>query len=389
MFEFFNPKHLKEELALIFCIESGKVISMIVNYTKKGRPEVIHVSRHEIEYSEHLNSSRLKPLMLSALKRALEHLSKEGYSTIKKHFGSITKIEKIYIFLGSPWHITEKLSTTVSEEKEFFIKEDTVSKATKDLFSKLHPNSTSIEQTVISVRANGYNIENPVGKRATTIEIDAHVALVENDLIDSIKEVSYLIFPNFKTEFHTIPMSLYVTSKSLFKIDDFMILIPEHEVSEMLLIRKRNLETSISLPYGKHLVVKHIAKEYNKSQEQAYSMLRLWSENKLEEKKSKSIETIIENARQEWSMCLRGAFSNLGKTILLPNTVLVAGNMIESRLLGEWLAQEQYTNQTFTVDKFSVLYLKVEDFSNQFLIKTDTTLMNPVLSSIVIYTKIL
>lgn len=389
MFDFLNPKHLKEELALIFCIESGKVISMIVNYKKKGLPEIIHVSRHEIEYSEHLSSNRLKPLMLSALKRALEHLSKEGYSTIKKHFRSVVKIEKIYIFLGSPWHVTEKLSTTVSEEKEFFIKENTIQKATEELFSKLHPNSTSIEQTVISVKANGYNINNPVGKRATTIEIDAHVALVENDLIESIKEVSYLVFPNFKTEFHTIPMSLYITSKSIFNMDDYMILIPEHEVSEMLLIRKNNLETSISLPYGKHLVVKHIAKEYGESREQAYSILTLWSENKLEEERAKSIETIIENARQEWSMCLRGAFSSLGKTILLPNTVLVAGNMIESRLLGEWLAKEQYTNQTFTVDKFSVLYLKVEDFSSQFIAKVDKTLLNPVLSSIVIYTKIL
>lgn len=387
MFEFLNKKKFKEETALIFCIESGKILSMVVRYTKDKLPEILHIGRHEIDYSHHLNSARLKPLMLTALRRSLEHLSKEGYTTIKKHFGGTIPIEKIYIFLGSPWHIIEKISTVITKEKEFFIKEDTMNDATNELFSKLHPDSTYIEQTVISVKANGYLIENPIGKKANSIEMDAHVASVDNDIIEAIKETTYLVFPNFKIEFHTIPMALYVASKSIISMEDYMIIIPEHEVSEILLVRKNILETSISIPYGKHLTVRHIAEEYNQSKEQALSMLKLWSENKLEESKKESIETIIENAKQEWSMCLRGAFSSLGKKALLPNTVLIAGSRIESKLLGEWLAREQYSNQTFTIDKFSVLYLKVEDFSNQFSLKVDNSLMNPVLASVALYTK--
>jgi len=53
--------------------------------------------------------------------------------------------------------------------------------------------------------------------------------------------------------------------------------------------------------------------------------------------------------------------ATLGRTALLPSAVYMVGKSLESSLLAEWLSAEEYANQTFTIDKFKVLFFAQKD----------------------------
>ncbi len=356
MSNFFQKKYFKDETALIFSIESGEITSTLVRYEKEKKPLILYVKTHIINTQNQDDISHLLPVMLLTLRESAEDVLYRGfkeYSHIRKQI----PIENVYVFLGAPWYKASTLEKNISSDKQFLLTSEIIDKGAEELFAEVSTTGFHVEKKVISIKANGYNIENPIGHKVTSALITAYVASSEQIIVDKIKEIIHLSFPNFEVHFHTISIALYSMVTRLMPNSNFILMLPEHKVTEFVLVSKKNIDASVSIPFGRHHLVESIAKDCDSNLFEAHSLLKLWREKKLSENKVATIDTALKNAKEEWFTLLRNAFVSLSKFSLLPSAIVVSGKTLESDILAEWTLQEEYSNQTFTLNKFSVLFL--------------------------------
>ncbi len=385
MFDFLHPQKHKDELVAIFAIESGKVLSMIVDYSPNQNPKICHASRHAMENLGSVAPERLEPIMLTSLRRASEHLVKDGFLELEQRKMSHKKLSKIYVFLGSPWHVSKIDSSNEKKDKTFFITEKLLEEVVSKNFTQEHPDLMNIEKAITEVKANGYALKDPIGKKVLEVDVSFFSGSAQKKVVSKIEETILLSFPHTEIVFHTIPSSLYFVAKKILDKKDFILFIPEHEVSDILLIRNGRIEGTATVPYGKHRVVGTIASEMNLDIPHSFSIFRLWQEKKLEKDSSDKIDMIIDKARVEWNKLLSEGLWKLGSTVVLPRNIVVADNGIESKLMGEWILGETYSNATLTLDNFEVAFFTFDDVSKNLDSLIPTSRLNPLLGCLALF----
>lgn len=385
MFDFLHAQKHKDELVAILAIESGKVLSMIVEYSPNQNPKICHASRHALENLGSVSQERLEPIMLTSLRRASEHLVKDGFFELEERKISHKKLSKIYVFLGSPWHISQIGSSIEKNDKPFFITEKLLQEIVDKNFKQEHPDLINIEKSVTEVKANGYRLKDPINKKVKEVEVSFFAGSAQKKIISKIEETILLSFPHTEIIFYTIPSSLYFVAKKILDKKDFILFIPEHEVSDIILIRDGKIEGTATIPYGKHRVVGAIASEMNIDIPHSFSIFRLWQEKKLEKEASDKIDSIIEKAQVECNTLISDGLWKLGSTVILPRNIVVADNGIESKLMGEWILGETYSNATLTLDNFEVAFFTFNDISKSLDSLIPTSRLNPLLGCLALF----
>ena len=287
--------------------------------------------------------------------------------------------------MGSPWHISQIGSAVEQNDKSFFVTEKLLQEIVDKNFKQEHPDLINIEKSVTEVKANGYRLKDPINKKVKEVEVSFFAGSAQKKIISKIEETILLSFPHTEIIFYTIPSSLYFVAKKILDKKDFILFIPEHEVSDILLIREGKIEGTATIPYGKHRVVGTIASEMNLDIPHSFSIFRLWQEKKLEKEASDKINIIIEKARVEWNTLLSDGLWKLGSTVVLPRNIVVADNGIESKLMGEWILGETYSNATLTLDNFEVAFFTFDDISKNLDALIPTSRLNPLLGCLALF----
>ncbi len=388
MFDFLHStKNGKEETALVFALESGKAITGIVRLKPNKKPEIVYAHQSAV-LSEAKTEGSVLSFSLASLKRENEKLQKEGIEEVKAKGVKFGDIKTAYVFLGSPWNISKIVTSTKTEDKPFIITNELIRETASEHLKEKEPNLLHIEEAIVSVKANGYEIENSIGKKTSSITVTSFISTMNEDVAVKIKEVINLAFPNLLVNFHTIPMAFFPIVVNLLHKKDFVLCMPEHEVSEFLLVRGGVPKGSVSIPFGKHFPVRVIASALQKEKETVLSLLSLHEEGTLEASAETELTQILSQAESEWDVALTDAFWRLGETFLLPKEVIIAGKDAESKILETWISKKTFANKSFSSDTFSVSYFTTEDVKN-YIVVSSSKEPHPILGAISLFLKTL
>jgi len=322
----------KSELAIVFHIGSSSVAAGLVRLHKGKIAHVIYTIREEIAYRDTVLAERFLNDMIEALKRVNARLAKEGIVHLKfTEFGSL-KPQRIFYIFSSPWSVTQTKIATIQKTEGFVVTKeliDTVSLEQERIFetemlgkADLADKLQTVEKRVVQIKLNGYEVEDPYGKKATRADISLFMSLIPKAVVDKVFDVSMATYHAKDTEIFSFPLVSFSVLREVFHTEkDFICVDVGGELSDVSVVRDGLIIETASFPQGRHFLIRKIKEAFSTSPEQALSLIRLYlaghAENNIEEK----LKPIIDQASKEWSASLHKTLTDISLKVALPTHV--------------------------------------------------------------------
>jgi hypothetical protein len=181
-----------------------------------------------------------------------------------------------------------------------------------------------IEHPIVGVSLNGYLVEDPIGKKTRSIEINMVISLSPKICLDKIKETISKNFHSTPVSFSSFVVSSYISVRDKYiNSDSYLLLDVGGEVTDIGIVSKGILKESLSFPYGKKTFFRDICKKLKIELRDAYELFNLFSKNTLSEKDSKKFLPILEETEKLWGSFFRECIKTLPKTLILPNVIFL------------------------------------------------------------------
>lgn len=328
---FFSRKKNKEKIIAIFDIGSGSVGGAIVRIPadERGIPLIIKSTRTEIDYSKgKLNSV----VFIKSMLKALHFTTGSLYNT------KSGAPDKIFCVIASPWYSSESRIIKIKKESFFIfnkklgeeLMQKELSKIKLDYKNKkktLYNELEIIEQHIMDISLNGYKVENPLGMRTKSAEINMIISCSQKYFLDKIRKVISETFHHIPVSFSSFIVSSYFAVRDKYVSPDSYLLIDiGGEITEVGIVSKGILKASLSFPFGKKTFFKYMYTKLEVELRDVQELFTLYNNGHLPEKKREEIEGLLRSIEGSWGESLRQSISNLPHILALPSTIFLTAD---------------------------------------------------------------
>lgn len=356
---FFSSKESGgQQYIAIFDIGSGSIGGAFVNIERGKTPQVIFSTRKNIPFQEKLNFQRFFDSMVKTLEEMFVEMQK-GNNSIK--------INKVFCVLASPWYASQTRLIHYEQETVFTITEKGLSKLINkeiELFrdSNLFTHAKTgdalpeiMESKNIQMKLNGYEVREPIGKRATRLDIALYISMIPANIHRSI-EASIAKFWHVSTaHFSSFSFTTFDTIRDIFTDESsFLFIDISSEVTDISLAKDNVLLESISFPMGKNMLIRSLVEKMGATPTVAMSELSLYLEGKSTREHAKQVEDALEGAMKEWRIALENSLARFASEFPIPRTIFYtadndAGDWFEKAINEVELARFSKEENSFIV----------------------------------------
>jgi hypothetical protein len=372
----FGGNHGTTELFLD--IGSGKVSAALVYFPdpkeKNKKPTVLVFATNKIPVTEDVSFE----IFFSGMKKALEASLVEVLKQ-KKH-----PPKQVRCFLASPWYVSKTRSLIYQKNSDFLITD----KLIKELVEKEVEDCTTeelkryrdagddariIEKRTTSVLLNGYKIENPIGKKARSLEMTIFLSISPEMILNTIENIIKRHMSPRSVHFHPFILSAFAVAREvILSVSDFIMIDVGGEVTDMLLIREGNVFGTVSFPFGNHFLYRRIASDFGISIEEARTLFSLYIDNTLEEERKTKLEKVLNSAHTGWMEAFQGALSKINKERVVPETIILIAPGIFGSWIREAIQAEDFHRYTLSDATFKIYTLDESMVSHHVSVLGDT-----------------
>jgi hypothetical protein len=378
----------KEELALSFSIDSGKVIGSILGLSRICQPKILYEVSFSIPIKDKKpdNIDKYTDDMLKVFERVVFDIYKNGLAHLKfTTFGS-RRIKEVYYTFSSPWCVsqtrifslvkpepvlvTEKLINDFMNEQKKILE----SKTEQDLIDQTQSTSANpnlqqtkiIEDKVIRVKLNGYFVDQPIGKKAQTIEVVSFMTLVPQVVFKSIEEMVAKHFVELKPHTHSFALAFFSVVRDFFpKEHDSLCIKVDDEITDIAVIRHGAVVEHISIPIGNNYVVRTLADKFATTTETARSVINIHKSNDFEKNTGQKVSITTEKAISLWYTTLKDVCVTLAQELQAPKTVFILVKNPEEDHFYNKMKKEKSLYTQNVDEKLSICPIDVNTLSKQ------------------------
>jgi hypothetical protein len=365
----------KEKLVAIFDIGSGSVGGALVKIPmdKESLPTIIKSVRTDIVDREEIDFDLFLKDMILAL----------GFTSRSIYESSLGAPDEIVCVLASPWYISETRMIKISKERSFtFTKKIVDELLAKEIesFNLIYKNkygvdSTSevIEHPVIGVALNGYHVDDPMGKKTRSIELDMVISLSPKVCLDKIQETISQNFHHTPISFSSFMMSSYIAVRDRYmNHDSYLLLDIGGEVTDVGIISKGIIRDSLSFPYGRKTLFRNISKKLNIELRDAYEIFSLFNRDTLSEKEKDKLLPVLEIMQKLWGASFKECINTLPRTLTLPSTMFLTIDSDVKDWFVKIINNEEYIQSMVPNKKFTLVTIDGPEFLNMCNINNGT-----------------
>ncbi len=178
--DFFHSVEKAESIILVD-ISTGSVAGAYVQYQKGSQPAVLYTRRMPIEVRP---DEAQEAAMLRALKVLGDTMLKEGAPVLLRATGSGTA-HSILVSIDAPWQKTEVTMQKREEKSPFVFTKGLANEMLKSATAK-NADAEYADESIIGTILNGYETQNPYGKRAHRAEIIILTSHIDTRVAKSI-----------------------------------------------------------------------------------------------------------------------------------------------------------------------------------------------------------
>jgi|GEM_PF-4123349 len=348
------------KLVLYLDIGKGNCRGAVVEI-RKGKPHILYTIIGEGRISDK-EEKDMSILAFSSLENVFDQMARIITRTSTKD--RMLAAEEVYCILGAPYYLSHTALITHKSEKPFIVSPhfiDSLLKAETRTLLKAHEgtlvgtSTETLHERIIDIKINGYHINNPYGKEAKEVTVSAFRTSVDKKVIESIESVVRK-FTSARVSIEPLSLASFISLRNRVEAEsDFLFMTIGSEVSEVSLVRNHSLLETVSFPFGKFSLVRHVARKLNIDPQEALPRLGLYHDNKLSQQEMFALQPIIKEAQAEWLSYLEHALINLSEETAVPAKLYLLADTDLKDIFSEISSAKGFASQTLVPNGFDVI----------------------------------
>ncbi len=368
-----------DDLSLVLDIGSASIGGSLVRFPKgKGssnsKPAILYSVRTDLVFEEDLNFESFLAKMLLALADVVK----------KVHDARLGAPKYAYCTLASPWYASQTRVIKLSKNTPFIFSHKMASELIEkerkafelehaDRYRELGESVRILEAKTVRVTLNGYRVKDPIGVKATDLNMTLYLSMSPEAILASIEEVIEKVFNLKHIVYSSFAFASFITTRDLFVHEDnFVLLDIGGELTDISIIKDGMLVESISFPYGKNFLLRKISKALGKSGGESLSLYRIYSDLKLEKNLADKLSQVLKDAQTEWLTNFTTALSSISLDLGIPDTVFLTADRDTSSWFIASLESEEFHKYTTTEHQFRIISLGTVSTSDYLNFSKDT-----------------
>lgn len=377
MFSFF--KKPSEEISIIFDIGSGSVGAALVKFPAdpRGSPTILYSYREPLKFIPRPSSKRLLSVMLRLLSNVAKHVQRDGLSHVHLSYFTPT-LQRVICVFSSPWYASQTKVLKIEKEKPFKITQsflDDIIKREDEQFKILlleggyeetfGPDVKVLEKKIIGTRLNGYEVKDPIDKEARELEVTFLSSFISSNILTSVEKVLHEVFHFRRVRFYSYALASWNAVQHIFPSEEeFLFFDIGEEVTDITLTTKNVLVETVSVPLGRSLFLRQVAKDLDVSAEISLSYLKMYTTRTADKKFADEIAAAVEKAQTKYFDKLFEALLGLGKRYSLPPHAFVTTDLDLANLFLDILKRKLPAELNVPEGHFTVFLLGSETFKS-------------------------
>lgn len=356
------------ENILVIDIGSGSVgLGLLSTFSNNNtnKNTLTFSTRYELEYEDSVNFDTLLQKMLLGIEMGLKQLPKQS-------------VDKIQIFLHSPWHTINTKNISVKEDSPFTVNKNFIEnisekeiktflqKAT-DTMPEYH-NLVLVESIVAEVKVNGYVVKNNFDQKTTNCDIVLSMAFAPSDIVVNIKKTctKNISINERNISFHSSTLAFAHICGGLYDgINDIMLIDIGSEITDISLIKNKVLFFGVSFAGGTHDIIRNVSNTLNTNFSDALSKTHASFSGVLNNSLFNQINKSLEPLEETWQKSISNSLTKIPSTEVIPKTIVL---ICEDRALTSWyektIKSDTLTQYLKTDGKFQVININKDALKN-------------------------
>lgn len=357
----FSKNNKDNKLIIMFGIGSGSVGGSIVNFKKDQNgfwsPHIIGQTRTQISMKEELDFDTFFYDMQIAINTTAQKLydMKKGAP------------DEIYCTLNSPWYTSETRTIHMEKNTPFLITkkivDEMIQKELKNISEKyskkyegVYTKPQLLEGKVLHSSLNGYGIDDPVGKKATSVDLNIFISISPEICIKGIEDSIKRVFHHTKISYGSFISSLFIAARDKYiTAQSYLLIDINAEITDVAIVSNGVLSAMMSFPMGKNSVIRSLSSKLNKNEEESRSLFRMHTTEMLTLKEKNKVDDVLQYIHKEWEKLFKDAILSLPRSISLPTSVFLVGDNDTTVWFKEVLESGDYSQDIVTGKKFNVI----------------------------------
>jgi len=358
---FWNPFRIKQN-SVVAIIDigsaevSGALVSVSVDQYGQKQNQIIFNTKVETGIEGDLNFERFDFEITKAIKIVTHNLVKSGFN----------QPEKFVCFLASPFLISQTKIVSYSQNDGFgfvFTPKILDSIIRREAENFCFDNETGglfniIENKVMQIKLDGYEIEQPFGHKVNQITISQFMSGSPVSQLEKIWQAVSSQSHNDNIEFHSYAFAAFSTLRdNLGDKKNFIAVDISGELTDVFVCMNGILLENISFPCGLNSILRGIALSQRTPLAEAKTQLSLYTEGRLHSRAKEVLEQSLDLARQKWISGMVEVLSLVLETTVIPEQIILTGDTKVNKFFIDWLEEGDFKKYMLSNNPFKVSYI--------------------------------
>ena len=348
---------MKLKCSLIFYIGNGVVKGAIVSFETGKIPKILTTRIRELPHFNERDREHLENRILFEFGELVSDIKREDFKNVS--FGNEIKIINACVVMSSPWYISETSIIKMNEQKPFLVTDDLLSKERQNIvkaYTDAHKVDVAVlEQKIIRIALNGYITNDPVKKKAQTLDMTIFTSFARHSSVDDIKKIISQHFNIKSIDIHSQSLVAFSVIEDIWTdVPQYIITDITSQLTELVTVRKGALSEAASFPMGKQFLVKKISEKLNVTSEVAESLIRLKNDGSVDPDLALKLQGALDESKAEWLKAFSEALSNMSSSASLPSKFFLFAPKDVSHIFSDYMTSEEYQQFSFAEGKFEV-----------------------------------
>lgn len=335
-------------MSLIALLDIGSTNVNGFLIAKDKEKKIIFSTNVSVTLQDQMDINRFLVDVSAAAKEVLKNLIKSGHGTPKQ----------IVCLLSAPFYAS-RISVF---SKKFPEPQACTQKLIDQLVNKIEAGKQftgheAVENEVLSVSLNGYNVASPFGQQAQEFKVSHYLSVASDSVLAQLRQAVSSVarvpirFCSFAFAFSRVLDFLTPDNKS------YLALETDGEVSELLLTWRDVLRETVSFPFGENWLIRNLATELKTTPEEVRSLLRARLASHASGAAEKDLEQALLKLRPEWISAFRESLVLALDDSFLSGEIFLLGDASIVPIFKRWLEAESWQNIILGDKKLSAIII--------------------------------
>jgi hypothetical protein len=194
--------------------------------------------------------------------------------------------------------------------------------------------SRVIENRVMSIKLNGYEVANPFGQEANSIQIAQYVAVAPEHTLRQIRTAMMGGTHRDEILFHSRLFALFSTMRDVVSDKNFILIDISGEITDIAIVIQGIIMETASFPLGINQVIRQLATKAG-GLKAAISQLAMIKDGHLEV--ANPANNALAASKAGWVKACSATLEQLAQKTLIPENFFVLGDDASTNLFIDWL----------------------------------------------------